>query len=253
MSKMLKTLSPCCLFLLLLSLALPATATDLYWYLASSMARPGQEMVKRFNQGDHPFTVLLITGGSGQLLSKIAASHKGDIYSPATSSYVNQTEELGLLKSHSSLIVQTPVFALSKSGSRTIRSWSDLGRKGIRLGLGNPKTMALGRSYLQIMEKSGPELAASFNRNKVVEALNVSQIINYLKSDIIDAGITFDSTARVNNLNMIKIPEHYNHLETAPLIRLKSETDAKNSTVFIEFITDNMAIFEKHGFQPAIK
>ena len=41
--------------------------------------------------------------------------------------------------------------------------------------------------------------------------------------------------------------------ETAPLIRLKSETDGANSILFTEFIFANMGIFEKYGFRPAVR
>lgn len=110
--------------------------------------------------------------------------------------------------------------------------------------------MALGRSYQQIQEKMGPELTAQFTLNKVVEAVNVSQVINYLKADIVDAGIAFDSTARTNNLSYIEIPEPYNHQEIAPLIRLKSEANEEHTNLFIDFIMNNIAIFVKHGFRP---
>jgi len=235
---------------ILMSFSRPVAATDLYWYLGAAMTRPGKEMVETFNRGDHPFTVILITGGSGQLLSKITAAGKGDLYTPAAISYVAKAESLGLLKSHRPLIAQTPVFALSASGKQKIHTWSDLTGPEVRIGLGNPRTMALGRSYLQIQEKMGPELTAQFTRNKVVEAVNVSQLINYLKADIIDAGIAFDSTAGANNLSYIEIPEAYNHPEIAPLIRLTSEANEENTSLFIDFIMNNLAIFEKHGFRP---
>ena len=229
----------------------PVKAADLYWYLAASMTKPGKEMVKKFNQGDHPFTVILITGGSGQLLSKIASAGKGDLYTPAAMAYVAKAEKLGLVKNHRPLIEQTPVFALSASGKQKIHTWSDLTGPGVRIGLGNPKTMALGRSYQQIQEKMGPELTAKIAGNKVVEGVNVSQIINYLKADIVDAGIAFDSTAKANNLAYIEIPAAYNHPEIAPLIRLKSEVNEENSNLFIGFILNHLDIFKKHGFRPA--
>ena len=241
--------------LLVLGVLLPCAATvfatDLYWYLASSMTKPGKELVTRFNNENHPFQVVLISGGSGQLLAKISSSKKGALYTPATMTYVQHVERIGLLASAVPLLVQTPVFALSTAGEQKIKSWEDLTSPGVRIGLGNPKTMALGRSYEAIKNKMGPALSAKITGNKVVDALNVSQIINYLKTGIIDAGITFDSTARVNNLHYIPIPKAYRHQEIAPLIRLKSEADRTNSDLFTEFIAANMAIFEKHGFQPA--
>ncbi len=226
-------------------------ATELYWYLGASMTKPGQEITKLFNKSDLSFSVVLITGGSGQLLSKISAAGKGDLYTPAGLHYVKKTEKLGLLKYFSKLIEQTPVFALSANGQKKIHNWDDLTAPGIRIGLGNPATMALGRSYLKIQKKMGSNLATTFKQNMVVETMNVSQIINYLKTDIIDAGIAFDSTAKANQLHYIKIPQKYNHVETAPLITLTSETNGENTRLFIQFIHDHLDMFIKYGFQPA--
>ncbi len=242
------------LFVVLLTLILTsamASATDLYWYLAASMTKPGKEIVKLFNNEEHSFQVILISGGSGQLLAKISSSRKGDLYTPAAMSYVQHVEKIDLLGSVVPLIVQTPVFALSASGKQKISSWDDLTTPGIRIGLGNSKTMALGKSYERIKEKMGAKLAGEIAANKVVEGVNVSQIVNYLKTDIIDAGIAFDSTARSSNLNYIPVPAGYNHQETAPLIRLKSEGNKGNTTLFTEFILANMVIFEKYGFMAA--
>ena len=246
MKKLLFVLS----FSLVISTSFFSQAADLYWYLAASMTKPGQEITQLFNSSKAPFSVILITGGSGQLLSKIRAAGKGDLYTPAGLHYVKKTEKLGLLKNYSRLINQIPVFALSINGQKKIHSWNELTTPGIRIGLGNPATMALGRSYLKIQNKMGRELATAFEQNMVVETMNVSQIINYLKTDIIDAGITFDSTARANQLHYIKIPPIYNHVETAPLITLNSETNSDNTRRFIQFIHNNLDIFIKHGFQP---
>ncbi len=231
--------------------SIPAGAKDLYWYLAASMTKPGREIVKKFNESRRPCTVILITGGSGQLLSKIMAAGRGDLYTPAAMTYAVKAKKLGLLKTYRPLIAQTPVFALSATGRQNIHTWSDLSKPGVRIGLGNPKTMALGKSYQQIKEKMGPELRAKFTSNKVVEAVNVSQIISYLKADIIDAGIAFDSTAKANNLAYIEIPAAYNHIEIAPLIRLRSEKSARDSGLFTAFILKHLNIFKKYGFQPA--
>ena len=225
-------------------------ATELYWYLGASMTKPGQEITKLFNNGNPAFSVVLITGGSGQLLSKISAAGKGDLYTPAGLHYIKKTEKLGLLKNYIRLIDQTPVFALSASGQKKIQSWDNLTTPGIRIGLGNPATMALGRSYLKIRKKMGPKFATAFEQNMVVETMNVSQIINYLKTDIIHAGIAFDSTAKANKLHYIEIPQKYNHVETAPLITLTSETNSDNTRFFIQFIHNHLDIFIEHGFQP---
>ena len=223
---------------------------DLYWYMAASMSKPGREMVETFNQTSHSFNVVFITGGSGQLLSKIKTSGKGDLFTPAGMRYLTAAQDMNMVKEAQPLITQTPVFALSKSGGQKIHCWSDLTRPGMRIGLGNPKTMALGQTFQKISTKMGRELTEKFRRNRVVETVNVSQIINYLKADIIDAGISFASTAKANQLDFIEIPPVYNQDEVAPLIRLQYETDPEHTNDFIHFMMHHLQIFKKYGFNP---
>lgn len=226
----------------------PAYGEEIFWYLASSMAKPGQELVEKYNVRDKDKSVILVTGGSGQLLSKISAAGKGDFYTPASSDYIARAETRGLVESHRLFLVQTPVFALSADGSRKIKKFSDLAGAGVRIGLGNPGTMALGRSYSLIRENLDPGLAEAIDRNKVVEAINVSQIMNYLQRGIIDAGISFDTTAKAHTLEYIDIPETASRPETVPFIRLKIST-AKAASDFEQFVFDNISIFTRYGFR----
>jgi molybdate transport system substrate-binding protein len=223
---------------------------DIYWYLASSMAKPGREVVQKYNaQGDSE-QVILITGGSGQLLSKIAGAGKGDFYTPASSDYVEKIEKLGFVHNYKPFLVQTPVFALSHNGSRQIKDVNDIGRPGVKVGLGNPRTMALGRSYAGIRKTLDPGLAAAIDKNVVVEAMNVSQIMNYLKQGIIDVGISFDTTANVHSLEYVEIPQSSCKQEKVPLVRLNF-SGGQSGADFERFLFENILIFTRYGFRTA--
>jgi len=206
-----------CFFLLITS---EGFAGEIYWYLAASMSKPGKEVVTRFNQTSDGTRVLLIIGGSGQLLSKIELARKGGIYSPASASFLEKAQAKGLVKQHRLLLYQTPVFGLSKSGQTRVQTFNDLQRPGIQLALGNPKTMALGASYLKIEKKMGSGLSGRIRLNSRLQAINISQIVNYLRADIVDAGLIFDSVARANQLEYVEIPAEYNFQNAAFLIRL---------------------------------
>ena len=226
------------------------SAGDIYWYLAASMAKPGKEIVSRFNQQFASSHVYLIVGGSGQLLSKIELARRGDIYTPASAGFLEKAREKKLVKSQQPLLYQKPVFGLSRSGATKIKTFRDLVQPGRRLALGNPKTMALGATYLQIEEKMGSELSGQIRANSQLEAINISQIVNYLRSDIVDAGIIFDSVARANGLEYIEIPERFNELSQSFLIRLVCSTGEEAVLERFEaFILMQHQTFNKYGFQ----
>lgn len=241
-------LSLTALLMVLSTLEQTAWAADLYWYLASSMVKPGKEVAKRFNAEHSNVHVVVVSGGSGQLLSKIVASKKGDLYTPAAADYIAQVQQLGLLEKYQPFIEQRLVFALSKSGQKKIQRFEELHRKGIRIAFGNPKTMALGRLYRRVEEAMGENAAMRLRKNQVVAGLNVSQVINYLQADIVDAGIAFDSAAKANGLAYITLPDSLSLTATAPLIQLKSQRSAVHSRQFIDFLFQSREIFEQYGF-----
>jgi len=223
-------------------------AKEIIWYLAAAMRKPGKEITQKFNaQGKT--RVYLITGSSGQLLSKIFFSKKGDLFTPSSTHFFNQSIKKGIVRKSHILLEQAPVIGLSKAGSKKIKCFSDLSKKGVKIALGNPKTMTLGKTYLQIEKKLGKIIAGRIRNNVIVEVININQVVNYLATDTVDAGIIFDSIGRVNQLNYILIPEQFKiSAEKAYMIVLKCSKNIKATKQFEKFVFSQKNIFEKHGF-----
>lgn len=223
-------------------------AADLYWYLAASMTKPGKEVVKNYNQlgGDQVF---LILGGSGQILNKIIASGKGDIYSPASSAFAKKAEKHNLVKRKRLLLKQIPVFGLSKAAGKNIRTFQQLTQSQLAIGVGNPKTMALGRTYQDIEKKMGSSLAGLLREKTLIRAVNISQIVNYLKTETIQAGTIFDSVAKANQISYVEIPVEYNVTVQAYFMTLKTSKFTDQVKAFETHLFHNAAVFRKYGFQ----
>ncbi|NQU65985.1 MAG: substrate-binding domain-containing protein [SAR324 cluster bacterium] len=244
-----RVLMVCAGFFLLIG---DAAAKDLYWYLASSMVKPGKDIVAKYHQKQTLSRIFLIIGGSGQLLSKIELAGQGDIYTPASVSFLDRAREKGLVRTERLLLYQTPVFGVSQSGRAKIKTFNDLLRPGIQLALGNPKTMALGATYLQVEEKMGRQLSGQIRANSRLEAINISQIVNYLLSDVVDAGLISDTVARANQLYQVDIPEKFVTRSAAFIIRLACSTaEEAELERFETFILNQHLIFNKYGFQLA--
>jgi molybdate transport system substrate-binding protein len=82
----------------------------------------------------------------------------------------------------------------------------------------------------------------------VIKAINISQIVNYLKTNTVDAGILFDSTAKANNLKYIEIPKKFKFEAKVNTLLLNTSKNKQASEDFIKFIFGNKRIFEKYGF-----
>ncbi len=221
---------------------------ELYWYLGASMSKPGKEIVQKFNHDNKSFKVLLITGGSGQLLSKIIASEKGDIYTPASTFFLEKAIKSGVAKSYRKFIEQVPVFGLASQLENKKLTFYDLISGKYKLAVGNPKTMALGQTFLEIKKKMGKKFAKQIKKNEFLYAVNITQIVNYILTGTVDAGLIFDSVAKANKIDYIEIPEKFNIPEYAYLAVLNSCSNVKYAEIFEEYIYQHKDVFEKYGF-----
>lgn len=236
--------------LLLLSffalLTIQAKATALYWFCSAAAKNPSLEIAKLFNK-THKDRVFLIAGGTGQVLEQMRLSKRGDIYTCLDEKFFNLAKKMGLVLKYKKILTMTPVFGLSERGGKKIKSFKDLFKPGIKIAGGNPKTMALGKTYMYLEKRLPKKLSRSLKRNTTVYAINISQIINYLKLSVVDAGILFKSVARMNKLKFIKIPKKYNRIKTGYLAEISfGESEAKDELFM--FILKHLYIYKKWGF-----
>jgi molybdate transport system substrate-binding protein len=226
-----------------------AYGEDVYWYVAASMTEPAKIITDNFN-GDkgRKFNIYVIAGGSGQLLSKIYASKTGDIYMPADKSYLDNALKLGVIKRYKPFLSQYPVIGLSKKADKSIKDIKDLCGKKIKIAFGNPKTMALGQIFQDMRYTIPEELYNCILLNKSVEAMDVQQIMNYIKLNVVDAGFIYKPMADNNNIRYLEFPDKWNipsKIYFCELIYTKNEQYTKEA---IDYIFKNLAIFEKYGF-----
>jgi molybdate transport system substrate-binding protein len=233
--------------LLVLAMMLTSCAkktSEVYWYCGASMKKPAGEIVNLYNaQGGH---VIILTGGSGQLLNKMISSKKGDIYTPASNHFGTVARKKNIIIREWPLVEQTPVFAFTKGVP--VNSFNDLWKKTFKLATGNAKSMALGKTWLTVVKGMPGDMQKGFRKNITVEPVNISQTVNYIRTKSVDAGLVFDSVARVNKLPYMVIPEKYNQVEKASLMLVNYSSDKKEAEKFIQFILSHGDLFKKYGF-----
>ena len=229
-----------------------AAKKEIVWYVAASMTKPAQVMVDKFNAENKDMEIVLNVGGSGELLSKITASKVGDFYTPASTSFLKRCEDAGLITKATPLLQQVPVFGLSKSGVTKIKTFEDVAKPGLKVALGNPETMASGKTWVEIEKKMPADLVKGIRSNTQVEALNINQVQNYITSDVVDTGLIFDSMAKNGKIPYVEIPVEYNIPETSHLVQLNT---SKNNQADLDkvqkYIFDNFSIFADAGYSKA--
>lgn len=238
--------------LLLLSWLPPdGLAGDLHLFAGAGMRQPVDRLVERYQ--DHSGRRVFVEyGGSGRLLARIAASQKGDLFMPGAYFYIQKLHAQGRILTDCPLVRHTPVVGVNRRQNIPITRFEDLARPGLRLALGDPKAMAMGRISSEILERSG--LQAAIRANVVVHGATVKQLSLYVAQGSVDAAIIgrADSFQCSDKIRLVEIPAGYYQPEIVALAVLGSTSDAAAAREFLEFMRTpaSRQEFENCGFLP---
>ena len=121
------------------------------------------------------------------MLTRFKATGKGDLYLPGSQFYVDQLKKDGRVLFSLPVVLHTPVVAVNKKMADKVKTFADLAKPGVRVGLGDPKAMALGRTAEDILNNSG--IKAGILKNTVVRAATVKQLTLYVVRGDVAAAI----------------------------------------------------------------
>ncbi len=174
--------------------------------------------------------------GSGCLLPDIAIGRKGDIYIPGELFYMKQAVDRKLIGKYRPVTNMTTVIICQPGNPKKIAKVQDLGRPGLRVGLGDAKAIAIGRAARTVLDKA--KCRKAVEKNVVLQCMNVVELANAVKLRQLDAAIVWDGTAALSKGAVATIP-------IAPVCRvsstvsagvLKSSQHPKEAARFMDFL-----------------
>lgn len=233
-------------------LAGSAAAQDLHAYVGAALRGPVDALIEAF-KADTGIAVRAEYGGSGQLLARFEETGRGDLFIPGTTFYTDKLAEKGAVAAVTRLVVHGPVLAVVPDKADRIRSMADLAQPGVRIGLGDPQAMALGRTAEQILDKSGQ--GEAIRRNVTVRAATVKQLALYVLDGNVDAAIIGNSelAQTPGKLVAVAIPPAWYEAEYAAVAVLKSSAQPDAARRFAAYLASDagLAVFQRYGFPPA--
>jgi molybdate transport system substrate-binding protein len=247
--------------LLLIALFLPvftagfpgvAKAEELFMYCGAGLRQPVDELLDEYRQRTG-VNVAVEFGGSGQLLARFKATGKGDVFMPGSHFYVDQLKASKQVLFSQPVVLHTPVVAVNANKAEEIKIFADLGKPGTRVGLGDPKAMALGRTAEDILDHSG--LKKVILKNTSVRAATVKQLTLYVAKGDVDAGIIARADAFQNKKNVVFFnidPSWYTpEIVTVAVLKSSSNPEAARKLALFIGSSHGVEIFGKYGFLPA--
>ena len=222
-------------------------------YAGAGFRPPLEDAAAAFEQsrGTH---VELTFAGSGCLLAQAELAGRGDVFVPGEMHYLEKAQERGIAGQAVRIAYLAPVIAVRKGNPKEVHGLADFTRPGVRVGLGDPQSVAIGlvgERWLQAtLGESGLD---GVHANVTTRALNVNELGSQLSLGAIDAAIVWDVTVSLFPDLESVVPENareYRTLIAGSVLSMSKQPQL--ATEFLAFLTseEGRAIFRARSYEP---
>ena len=235
-----------------LSIYNPYSEAELTISAAASLKESLEAIESLYARENPEITLIYNFGSSGSLQQQIEQGAPVDLFFSAAITQMNALEkkELLLEGTRQSFFKNEIVLIVPKENT-TITRFKDLIDKSVqKIALGEPKSVPAGTYAEEVLNSLK---IADVVKSKSVYGKDVKQVLNYVATGNVDAGIVYKTDAQ--NSEAVKIveiaPENTHSPAIYPIAILKSSKHPQAAKLFIEFISGETAkrTFEEYGFQ----
>ena len=156
---------------------------------AGSASKPPLEQLAASFEEKTGAKILLHFGGSGQMLSQMKLTGRGDIYFPGSSDYMERAKREGLAAPDTERRVAflVPAINVVRGNPKNIQTLEDLAKPGVRVGIARPDAVCVGLYAIEILEKAG--LSGAVRSNIVTCAESCEKTAQLVSLGAVDAVI----------------------------------------------------------------
>ena len=232
-------------------------------YVAAGVAKPVEQLVKKFNQQYGANIEIARIGGSGELAGQVkteflsGSTNGADLLVTADADLLEDAIVDGIVAESMDLAVQRPVIAVGVNSSLKIKNVLQLVRtENIRYGVASQRA-AVGKLTREMARANG--VLDELEAGKTVDAENVMTLAQALAAGSLDAAVIWDTTVwQVNSqhpkpvLKVISDPAGIRDYRSEIRVGIISSTSvATESLRFARFLTakeTGQDDFEQFGF-----
>ncbi len=211
--------------------------------------------ISRVYRAERPEVALHFNlGGSGTLQRQIEQGAPVDVFISASPDEMNRLEAKGLLFPGTRRnLVTNQVVLIVPSGSTGVASFQDLSQPRVKLiAVGEPQTVPAGKYAQEVLAHLG-----MYDRlkPKFVLAKDVRQVLTYVETGNVDAGIVYATDARISQKVKVAAtaPPDSHSPVVYPVAIIKASQNPSGARDFETFLQGPQAqrVFQKFGFLPA--
>ena len=219
---------------------------------AAASLKDAMDVIQDTYQEEHPEVRLKFNfGASGSLQQQISQGAPVDLFfSAAEDKFDLLVEEGNIAKEDGLDLLGNELVLIVPKGDQSIKGFEDLIKTEVdKMSIGTPETVPAGKYAKESLEKMGLWKDAE---SKVVYAKDVRQVLSYVETGNVDAGIVYKTDALVSDkVDIIASADPATH---APIIYpigiIKDSKHYEAAKEFYQYLQsdDALKVFEKYGF-----
>ncbi|WP_293121784.1 molybdate ABC transporter substrate-binding protein [Microcoleus sp. bin38.metabat.b11b12b14.051] len=213
---------------------------------------PALTEIKTVYQSSNPnVNIKYNFGASGALEQQIQQGAPVDVFFSAATKQMDALQQANLLlnETRRNLLTNRLVLITPKNGAVLIDFKQLTDAKIKKIAIGEPKSVPVGQYAQEMLTKLGlwPQL-----QPKLVFGNNVRQVLTFVASGNVDAGIVYATDAKVSDKVTVQLTaaENLHSPIVYPLAVIKNSRNQAAAKTFVDFLAGDRAkiVFLKYGF-----
>ena len=219
---------------------------------AAASLKDAMDVIQNTYQEEHPEVTLKFNfGGSGSLQQQISQGAPVDLFFSAAEDKFDVLVEQGNIAKEDGvdLLGNSLVLVVPKE-EQSIKGFEDLAKAEIdKISIGTPETVPAGKYAKESLEKT--DLWKDVE-SKVVYAKDVRQVLSYVETGNVAAGIVYSTDALVSDkVNIVATADPETHTPIIyPVGIIKDSKNYEEAKEFYSYLQsdDALKVFQEYGF-----
>lgn len=219
---------------------------------AAASLKDAMDVIQHTYQEEHPeVTLKLNFGGSGSLQQQISQGAPVDLFfSAAEDKFDLLVEEGSIAKEDGVDLLGNSLVLIVPKENQSIKGFDDLAKEDVdKISIGTPETVPAGKYAKESLKKT--DLWKDVE-SKVVYAKDVRQVLSYVETGNVDAGIVYKTDALGSDqVNIVATADHETHTPIIyPVGIIKDSKNYEEAKDFYSYLqSDNaLKVFTEYGF-----
>ena len=231
--------------------ATPEKNVELTISAAASLQDALTEITSNFNKEHGHLKINYNFGASGALQQQISQGAPVDLFFSAAEDKFDQLVTDGLIekKNGIDLVGNELVLVVPKESTKGIKTFEDL-TKADKISIGTPESVPAGKYAKEVL---GNLTIWNSVKGKIVYAKDVRQVLTYVETGNVDAGLVYKTDALTSTkVEIAATADKKTHTPIVyPVGIVKASSHPNEAMLFYEYLNSNeaMEVFKKYGFK----